>query len=302
MAGISIIIPLYNKKETIKSTIETLISLPDKCNKEIIIIDDGSTDNSVEIAEKFSPEVSISIQKNKGPSAARNHGARLATHPYLVFLDADDKLKPGCLDDHLFMFENFRSVGISFVSFQINDHEEETCRKVDLTSRLKGDGKYKIFSEFDFNFISFIHSGCFCVDKSLFQSIGGYDESLKLLEITDFLTRIFIESPVSVISSHILSEKNEATSESQFQRAAKDSEQIFRFGNKIISLMHHVSLEQKWLLSKELIFTLNKLWMAREYSRVRKILLKYRPLRSKYGLAKPSVKIVVLSHLLSPFR
>lgn len=302
MTGISIVIPLYNKQTTITSTIESLIDLPDKCKKEIIIVDDGSTDKSLELAKGFLPNVKIIEQKNKGPSAARNSGANLASYPYLVFLDADDELKPGFLDEHILMRENESQASITFVSFQIIHHDSGETQDVDITNKLRTTGRYFRFSGFDFNFISFIHSGCFCINKTIFQRVGGYDELLRLMEVTDLLSRLFVENPVSVVSQSVLSVKNEANSESQFQRAAKDPEQFFRFGKKLIDLIDHVSQEQKWLLSKELVFTINKLWASKEYRKISKLLISYRPLRLKYALAKPSIKIIAVSLLLSPFR
>lgn len=90
---LSIIIPLYNKGEYILDCLNSIIDC--KYDFEIIIIDDGSTDNGVELVEAFSkshPTIKIILikQKNSGPSSARNKGVEVADSKYILFLDADD--------------------------------------------------------------------------------------------------------------------------------------------------------------------------------------------------------------------
>lgn len=89
---ISVIIPLYNKESTIKASIESVLTQSYK-DIEVIIVDDGSTDNSVAVVETISDKRLILIrQKNSGPGAARNAGAKQAKGEWIVFLDADDGL------------------------------------------------------------------------------------------------------------------------------------------------------------------------------------------------------------------
>lgn len=91
---VSIIIPVYNSENFLKETIESAIGQT-WSNKEILIIDDGSTDNSLAIARKFeSSQVKVFSQQNKGASAARNKGLLEARGDYIQFLDADDLLSP----------------------------------------------------------------------------------------------------------------------------------------------------------------------------------------------------------------
>lgn len=90
---ISVIIPLYNKEEFIERTLRSVIE-QDIENWECIIVDDGSTDSSMEKVKDFikaNPgNWNLVSQENSGQTAARNHGVRIATGKYLAFLDADD--------------------------------------------------------------------------------------------------------------------------------------------------------------------------------------------------------------------
>ena len=89
---ISIIIPVFNSEKYIEQTIKSAIDQT-WANKEIIIIDDGSTDNSLAIAKQFKNDrIKIITQQNKGASAARNKGIAEAKGTYIQFLDAVDIL------------------------------------------------------------------------------------------------------------------------------------------------------------------------------------------------------------------
>lgn len=96
-ANISIIIPLYNKEYCILKTIES-ITTQDYSDYEIVIVDDGSTDHSVEIVENLNnPKIRVIKKTNGGPSSARNLGVNNATGNWGIFLDADDTLEQGAL-------------------------------------------------------------------------------------------------------------------------------------------------------------------------------------------------------------
>lgn len=91
---VSIIIPCHNAERWLAETLESALAQtwPDK---EIILVDDGSTDGSRDLARRFeSRGVHVAAQSNQGAAAARNHGLRLARGDYVQFLDADDLLAP----------------------------------------------------------------------------------------------------------------------------------------------------------------------------------------------------------------
>ncbi len=91
---VSIIIPVYNSEPYLRETIQSALDQTWE-PKEIIIVNDGSTDNSFEIAKSFeSKQVKVFTQENRGASAARNKGLREAKGDYIQFLDGDDLLMP----------------------------------------------------------------------------------------------------------------------------------------------------------------------------------------------------------------
>ena len=88
MPTLSVIIPAYNRERTIAATVESVLSCGSEA--EIIVVDDGSTDRTVELARRFGSPVRVIEQPNRGPSAARNHGFAKSTGELVAFLDSDD--------------------------------------------------------------------------------------------------------------------------------------------------------------------------------------------------------------------
>lgn len=112
MKEVSIIIPLYNAEKTIKVCLDSITKEIDYSKMEVIIIDDGSDDNSSQIAQKYS-NIKILNKKNGGVSSARNLGLTVAEGKYVMFVDADDCMEAGwytkvieCLksNDDIYMF------------------------------------------------------------------------------------------------------------------------------------------------------------------------------------------------------
>src|SRR5262245_58858321 len=95
--NISVIIPCYNGSSYIGSTLESALGQT-RPPLEVIVIDDGSTDDSAAIAGSFGPCVRVIRQANQGESTARNVGIAQASGDYLVFLDADDLLDRSALE------------------------------------------------------------------------------------------------------------------------------------------------------------------------------------------------------------
>jgi glycosyltransferase involved in cell wall biosynthesis len=99
-AGISLIIPVYNAKLYLHEAIDSVLYQTVK-PRQIIIVDDGSTDNSLEIARSYGNAVTVIAQANGGTSAARNRGLAEASEPLVAFLDNDDRFVPQKLQRQL---------------------------------------------------------------------------------------------------------------------------------------------------------------------------------------------------------
>src|SRR5438034_12945 len=90
---VSILIPCFNARLWVGQAIESALAQT-WTNKEIIVLDDGSTDGSLEVIRRYTNRIQIATQPNGGQNVARNHLTRLSRGDWLLFLDADDELAP----------------------------------------------------------------------------------------------------------------------------------------------------------------------------------------------------------------
>ena len=264
--GISIIIPLFNKEQTIRETLTRLIDAAPSPN-EIIVVDDGSTDSSYAIAREFIDKITLHRQENAGPSIARNRGAQFAKHSHLIFLDADDYLLPGICQEHLRLREIFPETGLTCVSFEVKDLTSDNTERHILTHRTE---KTKELMEvkienLDFRFIENIAAGSFCVDRDIFLKGGGFDESLRIWEITDAMIRFRLKAKHQAISAKVLCRINRDSQNSQFNRTVNNNEQYTHYSRKLLQYSESFTDRDKFRVAQEVVFCLNRLWVARSF-------------------------------------
>lgn len=125
MVKVSVIVPVYNASAYIRDSIDCILNqtLDDL---EIICVDDGSTDNSLDILNDIAAEnpcVNVYHQTNQGGGAARNNALKHATGKYLYFMDADDEIKPDALKQ---CFEKCEEKDLDFVIFKAINYAEDT--------------------------------------------------------------------------------------------------------------------------------------------------------------------------------
>lgn len=114
MKKVSVIIPVYAVEQYIADAVQSVLKQTYE-NLEVILVDDGTPDASIEICKQFTdPRVKIIHQENRGASAARNNGIRHAQGDYIAFLDADDTWVPEKLEKHIHHLESLPNVGVSF--------------------------------------------------------------------------------------------------------------------------------------------------------------------------------------------
>ncbi|MBT8245459.1 MAG: glycosyltransferase family 2 protein [Winogradskyella sp.] len=191
----SVIIPLYNKEKYILKTLETVINQSFN-NFEVIIIDDGSTDNSVNLIENIEDNrIKIFHKENQGVSSARNHGMQKAKSDYIAFLDADDLW----LDHHLQilfdLIQEFPEAGLFSTGYLIsfNSHKKRAVIK-GLPDEFKG-----IITNFFKNnlYSPIVNSSIAAIKKSVLTNVNGFDLNLKSGQDTDFWIRVALENKVA---------------------------------------------------------------------------------------------------------
>lgn len=173
---ISVVIPLYNKEKEIEATLQSVL-IQSYQDYEIVIVDDGSVDNSAQIVKSLNDSrIRYIYQQNAGPSAARNHGVKEAKADWILFLDADDRLEP----DALQMFEDLKNKNPKISIFSANFYLE-TDGKKELLSQKSMEGivpnNFLAWSNYDM----ILCAGSVMYKKALLQSVS-FREDLRRYE------------------------------------------------------------------------------------------------------------------------
>ena len=108
-ALVSVIIPCYRQADFLPQALESALAQT-HCETEIIVVDDGSPDNTAEVVARY-PGVRYLRQENRGLAGARNGGFRVSKGEYVLFLDADDRLTPNAVEAHLSCFAKHPEAG-----------------------------------------------------------------------------------------------------------------------------------------------------------------------------------------------
>lgn len=186
--SISAVIPCYNDGEFIADAIQSCLSQSVR-TEEIIIVDDGSTDNTADAVSEFSNNTNYIKTSNRGAAAARNTGVAQAQSEYIAFLDADDYW----LEDKIQRIKNAikksQATDLVYSDFYIRENNEIRREVSALDS---GDN----FPEKLFVSGGSILPSCSVVRKSTFQKLGGFDESLEVGHDRDLWIRIGMEGCV----------------------------------------------------------------------------------------------------------
>jgi len=186
MPEISVIIPVYNKEKYIQNTLESVLRQT-FTDFEIIIIDDGSTDDSMDIATSFKhPAIRIFRQKNQGVSMARNKGASLAKGNILAFLDADDLWLPEHLETLKKLSNKYPEAGFFATAYSIRYNHQ---LKKDFIGNF--DKTYHLipkFYQYSYEFPLFFTSN-FAITKEVFLKTGGFKTGIHA-EDTEYFLRL----------------------------------------------------------------------------------------------------------------
>ncbi len=181
--SISVIVPVFNGEKTVKETIKSILNQT-FTNIEVIIINDGSTDTTLEIIENISDSrIKIFSYPNAGLSASRNRGISQAKREYISFIDADDLWTPDKLESQ---WQALQSNPQAAVAYSWTDYIDESSKFIKSGRRIKVNG-----DAFDKLLITnFLENGSNPLIRQEALKIGGFDETLFAAEDIDMWLRL----------------------------------------------------------------------------------------------------------------
>lgn len=204
---VSVIIPTYNRQKFITMAIDSVLSQTFK-DYEIIVIDDGSTDNTRQVLESYEEKIKYIYQKNSGVSAARNAGIRLARGELVAFLDSDDEWLP----DYLSITVSKLNNNSKLIALYSDSY------KIDFYKNVKTAFEEKKINKF-FDFKNFIiknrplililkHNLCnlqsFLVKREALIKAGPFDTKLTIGEDIDMICRIALQGAFGIFKKPLV--------------------------------------------------------------------------------------------------
>jgi len=196
----SAIIPTYNRAHFIARALDSVFA-QELEDREVIVVDDGSTDDTADVLRRYEPRIRLIRQANLGPGAARNAGARLATGTYIAFLDSDDLWFPWTLASYARVISENREPAV--IAGRIISFTEEA----QLGSLSRAPLTIERFDDYyaSSNHSRYCGSGQMCVRRDVLLASGGFSEKLVVAEDVDLMMRlgmapgfVWVESPVMI--------------------------------------------------------------------------------------------------------
>jgi glycosyltransferase involved in cell wall biosynthesis len=185
---ISLVIVCYNQAPYLRDAINSVLAQSYQ-GAEILLVDDGSTDQTSEIAHEY-PQVRYIRQNNRGLSAARNTGLHQSRGRYVVFLDADDRLLPNALDAGLALFREQPDCGFVFGAHR-NIFHDGSAAPTTLSEPIEQEHYWHLLQS---NFIG-MHATVM-YSRDAIESAGGFNENLRACEDYEMYLRIARRRPV----------------------------------------------------------------------------------------------------------
>ncbi len=188
MPKVSIIIPTYNRQSYLSGVIKSVLDQTFD-DFEVVLIDDGSTDQTKEVVEKYintqPDKIKYFYQGNKGPSAARNNGIKQASGEYIAFLDDDDEWLPDKLKYQIDGFSQNQNIGLVYTDYYIivEGSSAPHIHHCEEFNRARFETMFYIKN--------LISTPTIMVRKKCFEKAGLFDENLDVAEDWDMWLRLF---------------------------------------------------------------------------------------------------------------
>ena len=193
---VSVVIPTYNRGWVVNDAVDSVLNQAFQ-QYELIVVDDGSTDDTKAILREYGDRIRVIRQANRGVSAARNRGIRAAKAPLIAFLDSDDVWLADKLSVQVAFFDNHPAAAVC--------QTEETWIRNGV--RVNPGKRHRKRSGMIFEpslALCLVSPSAVMLRKDLFETIGLFDESLPACEDYDLWLRISITHPIYLIDQPLI--------------------------------------------------------------------------------------------------
>lgn len=231
MPTVSVIIPTFNRAGCIARAIDSVLAQTYR-DREIIVVDDGSTDNTMQVLENYAERIRCIRQDNAGVSAARNAGLRAAQGEWVAFLDSDDTWLPSKLAVQMDLVER-TGTEVCFTSVvQVDETRERPVQGVCSDT---------VFQEpldllLVLRVVPYVQS---MVAKTRFlRKLGGFNELLRVAEDTDLIYRMAFKSAFAYVGSPLVRMDRTEGRNGLANREAMASPEYLQAHTEIISLAY----------------------------------------------------------------
>ena len=208
----SVIIPLYNKAAYIERAIQSVLSQTFQ-EFELIVVDDGSTDDSYAQLSVISYQLSVDVpeiykkirviqQQNQGVSTARNNGVKLAKYDYIAFLDADDSWEPTYLEEMNCLIATYPNAGIYGSGYFIVKNGKKRTAPIGVEKNFDR-GLINYCQVYSKTLCMPLWTGATIIRKSIFDLENGFNSQLKLGEDFDLWIRVATKQPVAFLNKQL---------------------------------------------------------------------------------------------------
>ena len=268
----SVIIPLYNKAAYIEKAIRSVLNQTYQ-EFELIIVDDGSTDESLKIAKNvmsfLSPPLGgwgVTHQQNQGVSTARNNGVKAAKYDYIAFLDADDWWEPTYLEEMKQLILDFPQAGIYGSSYYKVKNGRFIPANIGVDAGFER-GEINYFKAYSKTFWMPLTSISVVIKKTVFNSENGFKPMLKLGEDFDLWVRIAMKYSVVLLNKPLAYYNQDVTISDKAVVKGKiySPETIYIFNLDYVWDQEQRNPDLKKLLDLLRVYTLERYRLQRAY-------------------------------------
>ncbi|MFY9233271.1 MAG: glycosyltransferase [Fimbriimonadaceae bacterium] len=181
---VSVIIPSYNRAEFLGEAIDSVLAQT-YTNIEIIVVDDGSKDDSVEVARSYGDRIDLIERENGGVSAARNSGIAKARGTYISLLDGDDRMLPDCVEARVGILEEDSSLGVCAGSCAIMSEDGIQTGSMDIRNAVPAGDPFRSAVRSYWGATSGV-----VYRRSALIECGGFDPLIRVCEDWDVFVRV----------------------------------------------------------------------------------------------------------------